>query len=166
VADVTDTDTRTVVYAKTATAGDAGRQVGVQWFDSTNTNVSVKTFAAVSVYSGVSTVSPVQTGVEESTKNVFEHTTPAITVPDAGDWVLSYWSDKSNSTTDWVAPQSQTVRAEGTSVIGADTTTVRVSGFLTDDGAPTVAGPRSGLTATSDGKTTGATMVSLVLQSQ
>jgi PKD repeat protein len=166
VADVTDTDTRTVVYAKTATAGDAGRQVGVQWFDATNTNVSVKTFAAMSVYSGVSSVGPVQTAVETSDRNVFVHDTPGITVPDNGDWVLSYWSDKTNGTTDWVGPGSQVVRAEGTSVIGADLTTVRVSGFLTDDGAPTVAGARSGLSATADGKTTAAVMLSLVLQSQ
>jgi hypothetical protein len=165
VTDVTDSDTRTVLYTKTATASDAGSRVGVAWTNATGA-VSVKTFAAMSVYSGVATTSPVQTAVETSTKNVSAHTTPGITVPTTGDWVLSYWSDKSNSTTDWTAPGSQQVRAEGTSLIGTDLTTVRVSGFLTDDGAPTVAGPRSGITATTDGKSTSVAMISLVLHSQ
>ena len=166
VADVTDVDTRTVIYTKTATADDASRRVAVQWLDSGGQSVSVKTLAATAVYDGVASVAPVVTAVEESTRNVFVHTTPGVTVPDAGDWVLSYWSDKTNGTTNWVGPASQIVRAEGTSVIGADPTTVRVSGFLTDDGAPTIAGARSGLTATADGKTTAAVMVTLVLQSQ
>jgi hypothetical protein len=162
VTDVTDT-TRTVIYTKTADASDAGRKVAVQYV---NAAQAVKTVAATAVYSGVAAASPVTTAIEDSTKNVFSHTTPGITVPDAGDWVLSYWSDASNSTTDWTTPVGQQVRAEGTSLIGTDTTTVRVSGFLTDDGAPTVAGARSGITATADGKTTAAVMVSLVLQSK
>jgi hypothetical protein len=160
--DVTDT-TRTVVYTKTAAAGDAGRQVAVKYL---NAATAPKVVASTAVYSGVSTVDPVVTAIEDSTKNVFDHVTPAINVPDAGDWVVSYWSDSSNSTTDWTAPSSQQVRAEGTSIIGTDTTTVRVSGLLTDDGAPTVAGTRSGITATADGKSTAAVMISLVLQSK
>jgi hypothetical protein len=120
----------------------------------------------MSVYSGVAATSPVTSAVETSTKNVSAHTTPDITVPTTGDWVLSYWSDKSNSTTDWAAPGNQQVRAEGTSIIGADPTNVRVSGFLTDDGAPTVGGARSGITATTDGKSTSVVMISLVLHSQ
>ncbi|MFL6287497.1 MAG: PKD domain-containing protein, partial [Actinomycetes bacterium] len=103
VTDVTDT-TRTVIYSKTADANDAGRQVAVQYV---NAATAVKAVASTAVYSGVSTISPVQTAIEDSTKNVFEHTTPAVNVPDAGDWVLSYWSDASNSTTDWTAPGSQ-----------------------------------------------------------
>ena len=155
-----------LLLTKTATADDANRRVAVQWLDSGGQSVSVKTFTATAVYDGVASVAPVATAVEESTQNVFVHSTPGVTVPDAGDWVLSYWSDKSNGTTDWVGPGGQTVRAEGTSVIGADPTTVRVSGFLTDDGAPTIAGARAGLEATADGKTTAAVMVTLVLQSQ
>jgi hypothetical protein len=166
IADTTDSDTRTVLYVKTASASDAGSKVGVAWTSDGTTAVSVKTFAAVSVYSGVAATSPVTSAVETSTKNVSAHTTPDITVPTTGDWVLSYWSDKSNSTTDWAAPGNQQVRAEGTSIIGADPTNVRVSGFLTDDGAPTVGGARSGITATTDGKSTSVVMISLVLHSQ
>ena len=167
VADVSDVDTRTVVYTKTATADDAGRKVAVQWLDGTGTSVSVRTFAAMSVYSGVASVAPVTTATEDATKTVFPHTTPAITVPEAGDWVLSYWSDRNGATTDWTEPAGQVVRAEGTSIVSPDTpTTVRVSGLLTDDGAATVAGPRSGLTATANGKATAAVMLSIVLQSQ
>lgn len=166
VTDVADDGTRTVVYTKTATADDAGRRVGVEWRDSLNATVSVRTFAAMAVYDGVASVSPVQGVGEVSDKNVFEHTTPDVVVPDSGDWVMSYWSDKTNTTTDWSEPAGQTVRAEGTSTIGADPTTVRVSGLITDDGAPALAGARSGLTATASGKSTAAVMLTLVLQSQ
>ena len=166
VGDISDTDTRTVLYAKTASATDAGRRIAVRWMDGT-TNVSVKTFAAMSVYSGVASVSPVQTIAEDAAKNVFDHTTPGVTVPNSGAWVLSYWSDRTNATTDWTGPGGQVVRAEGTSVVAPDTpTTVRVSGFLTDGGAPTVAGVRAGLTATANEKTTSAVMATLVLQTK
>jgi hypothetical protein len=168
VADVADDGTRTVIYAKTATADDAGRRVAVEWRDSLDPNVTVpvRTFAAMAVYDGVASVAPVQAAGEVSDRNVFEHTAPDVVVPDAGDWVMSYWSDKTNTTTDWSEPAGQTVRAEGTSIIGTDPTTVRVSGLLTDDGAPALAGARTGLTATANGKSTTAVMLTLVLQSQ
>lgn len=166
VADVTDTDTRTVLYAKTATAQDAGATVGVVYTDGTN-EVSTRAVASVVVYDGVASVAPVATAVETSTKNAFDHTTPDVTVPDSGDWVLSYWSDKTSSTTSWTPPAGQTVRAEPVSYFDpAFPTTVRVTGLLTDDGAPTLAGARSGLTATALGKSMSATMATVVLQSE
>jgi PKD repeat protein len=167
VADIVDDGTRTVIYAKTAVAADAGRTVSVEWLDATGASVSVRTFAAMAVYSGVAAVSPVQTAAETSSTSVFAHVTPAVTVPDTGDWVISYWSDRSSSTTDWTSPPGQVDRVEGTSAISDPTsTTVRVSGLLTDDGGPAAAGSRAGLTATANGRTTSATMASLVLQSQ
>ncbi|MCZ3387548.1 MAG: PKD domain-containing protein [Actinomycetia bacterium] len=167
VADVFDTDNPTVIYTKTATAQDAGRTVSVRWVDGTGTNISVRTMASMAVYSGVAAVSPVQSGIEGSTTNVFAHTAPNVTVPGNGDWVMSYWSDLSGTTMSWAPPAGQVERVDGTSYVDPATpTTVRVSGLLTDDGAPTVAGVRSGLTATASGKSTSATMASIVLQSQ
>jgi hypothetical protein len=167
VADVSDTDNPTVIYTKTATAQDAGRTVSVQWVDGTGTSISVRTMASMGVYSGVASVSPVQSGIESSTTNVFAHVAPDVTVPGDGDWVVSYWSDLSGATTSWAPPAGQIERVDGTSYVDPLTpTTVRVSGLLTDDGAPTVAGARSGLTATASGKSTSATMASIVLQSQ
>ena len=167
VANVSDSSGPTVIYTKTATAQDAGRTVSVVWRDGGGAAYSVRTMVSMAVYSGVGSVSPVVTGVEQSTKTVFAHTTPDVTVPGEGDGVVSYWSDVTGTTTSWEPPAGQTERVDGTSVVAPATpTVVRVSGLLTDDGAPALAGPRPGLTATASGKSTSATMASIVLQSQ
>ncbi len=167
VADVSDTDNPTVIYTKTATAADAGRTVSVEWRDGAGATISVRAMVSMGIYSGVSSVSPVQSGIEGSTSNVFAHTAPDVTVPGDGDWVVSYWSDVSGTTTSWNPPAGQVKRVDGTSYVDPATpTTVRVSGLLTDDGAPTIAGQRAGLTATASGKSMSATMASIVLQSQ
>lgn len=167
VADVSDTDNPTVIYTRTATSADAGRTVSVEWRDGAGATISVRAMVSMGVYSGVASVSPVQSGIEGSTGNVFAHTAPDVTVPGDGDWVVSYWSDLSGTTTSWDPPAGQVERVDGTSFVDPATpTTVRVSGLLTDDGAPTVTGPRPGLTATASGKSTSATMASIVLQSQ
>jgi hypothetical protein len=84
-------------------------------------------------------------------------------VPVAGAWVVSYWSDKNASTTDWAEPAGQVVRAEPTDPTLAGTTTTRVTGLLTDDGGPADAGARAGLTATANGSATKGTMFTIVL---
>jgi PKD repeat protein len=167
LANFSDTDGPTVIYTKTATAQDAGRTVSVVWRDGGGAAYSVRTMVSMAVYSGVASVSPVVTGVEQSTKTVFAHTAPDVAVPGDGDWVVSYWSDLTGSTTSWEPPAGQVERVDGTSVVAPATpTVVRVSGLLTDDGAPALAGPRPGLTATASGKSRSATMASIVLQSQ
>ena len=92
-----------------------------------------------------------------------EHTTPQINVPSSGQWLVSYWADRTASlTTQWTEPNEQVVRADEYST-GSN---ARVSSLLTDDGGPTLAGTRGGLTATADGATRKATMWSIVLRSQ
>jgi PKD repeat protein len=167
IVDVTDAVNPTVIYTKTATAQDAGRTVAVEWRDSSATTISVRTIVSMSVYAGVASVAPVQSGVEESTRAVFRHTAPAVDVPGDGDWVVSYWSDVTGSTVSWEAPAGQTERVDGTSFVDPATpTAVRVSALLTDAGGPVLAGPRPGPTATASGKSTSATMATIVLQSQ
>jgi hypothetical protein len=91
------------------------------------------------------------------------HTTPSIDVPKDGQWVLSYWADRTSGlTTAWDAPPGQHVRAMAVS----SGTSLRVSSLLTDDDAPASAGARAGLTATANGATRTATMWSIVLRSQ
>ena len=118
VANVSDDSGPTVIYTKTATAQDAGRTVSVVWRDGGGATYSVRTMVSMAVYSGVASVSPVVTGVEQSTKTVFAHTTPDVTVPGDGDWVVSYWSDVTGSTTSWEPPAGQVERVDGTSVVG------------------------------------------------
>jgi len=160
-ADVTDEDTRTAIYTKSATAADSGSTVDVEF------PVSTRLIASMAVYDGVASVGPITTAGELSTKQQFTHTTPSVNVPANGSWVVSYWEDKTAVTTDWTVPTSQQKRVQAISWYDpAFPDTVRVTGVLTDDGAPTVAGTRPGLDATATGKSTSATMASIVLQSE
>jgi len=86
------------------------------------------------------------------------HTTPAATVATPGSWVVSYWADKSSSTTAWTAPAGQSVRNVS---IGASSG--RITSLLTDGGGVAPPGPAGGLTATTDLAGTKATMLTLVL---
>ncbi len=164
VGDVSDTDSRTVLYAKTAVAADAGQTIGVEYSDGTTT-VSTKAVVSMGVYSGVSSIGPVTTAAEDAARKHYDHTTPDVNVPATGDWVVSYWSDKTAGTTAWDSPAGQVERVDATSYVDpASPTSVRMSGLLTDDGAPTVVGARVGLTAIASDKTTTATMATIVLR--
>ncbi|MEO8105864.1 MAG: PKD domain-containing protein [Actinomycetes bacterium] len=167
IGDVSDTDARTVLYAKTASAGDAGSKVAVQYTDGANpvNTVSTKAVVSIGVYSGVASVGPVLTAPEDASRRRYDHTTPGVSNVANGDWVLSYWSDKTSGTTAWEAPAGQVERVDTTSYVDpASPTSVRMSALLTDDGAPTVAGGRAGLTATASDRSLTAMMATIVLR--
>ena len=117
----------------------------------------VMSFAA---YSGVDGTPDVAGAIEASGSRA-THTTPGVTVPIDGAWVLSYWSDKSSQTTTWDAPAGQVIRA--LPPITTPSGTSRVSGLLTDDGAPSAGGPREGLSATSNASSAKGTFFTIVL---
>ena len=87
-----------------------------------------------------------------------EHTSPAVEVPGADSWVVTYWSDKSNETTSWSTPASTPVRSTATS--GGNG---RITSVLADSGAARPAGPAGGLTATADSTSSRGASLSLVL---
>jgi hypothetical protein len=127
--------------------------------------------ASLVAYSGVDSLSPFSASGsrdEPSTAVVTDHTTPGITVPGDGAWVLSYWADRTSAangaipTTAWTPPGSQVLRADEFS----SNSDSRVSSLLTDDGGPVLAGVRSGLTASADAASRKATMWTIVLRSQ
>jgi hypothetical protein len=139
--------------------------VGVEFSDG-GTTVATRAIVSTAVYSGVASVGPVATADEPASDATFGHTTPGVSVPADGAWVVSYWSDKTSTTTGWVPPLGQTSRAAPVSSYDpAVPGTVRVSGLLTDDGVPALAGSRAGLTAVASGKSAAATTVSVVLRS-
>jgi PKD repeat protein len=150
---VSTTGITTRVYSKVATAADAGSAVTVT---ASATNKIDLRLAAYGDTSGTAPVVAVTTAVD--TAAVAAHTTPAATVTGSGKWVLSYWADKSATTTAWTAPAGQIVR--GTTI---GTGTGRVTSLLTDAGAPAAAGAAGGLTATTDAAGTKATMLTIVL---
>ena len=77
--DVTDEDTRTAIYTKSATAADSGATVDVEF------PVSTRLIASMAVYDGVASVGPITTAGELSTKQQFTHTTPSVNVPADGE---------------------------------------------------------------------------------
>ena len=146
------TGIQTVVWTKVATATDPASTVTVPL------GAIVKTSLTVGAWSGTRATSPVAAfahGVDTAVSAA--HTTPAATVATPGSWVVSYWADKSSSTTTWTAPAGQAVRN-----VSIGTAAGRVTSLLTDGGAA-AAGPAGGLTATTDVAGTKATTLTLVL---
>jgi hypothetical protein len=164
--DVSDDDLRTQVFWRYATLGNLGSDVSVQLV---GTAATASYTLSMAVYSGVdaSPVSQLGTAIE-GTAFVSSHTTPGLTVPSSGDWVLSYWADRtpvtdtSAGTTVWTPPGNQVVLGDAYSGGSGS----KVTSLLTHDGGPVLSGARSGLTATTDATTRKATMWTIVLRSQ
>jgi PKD repeat protein len=149
------TDTQTLLYSRVATVSDAGSQPTIVYSASTK---AVLTFLA---YSGVKVdANPLQVVASAGeTVNQATHTTPAVTVPTDGSWVVSYWADKSSATIGWSLPASQTLRGAATGI-----GTGRVTSVASDRGESVPAGPDGALTATADSSSAKATMWSVVLK--
>ncbi|MFL6179801.1 MAG: PKD domain-containing protein [Actinomycetes bacterium] len=160
-----DSELVTQVFYRFAGGLSAGSTV------TANLDGSAPVVASLVAYSGVDSLSPIGASGsrdEPSTALVTNHTTPGITVPDDGAWVLSYWADRTSAlspsvpTTSWTPPGSQVLRADEFS----SNSDSRVSSLLTDDGGPVLSGVRSGLTASTDAASRKATMWTIVLRSQ
>ena len=88
------------------------------------------------------------------------HTTPTVTAG-AGDWVASWWTDKSSAVSAWTVPSGVTRRDDA-----YDTgTSGRYSELIADSGGPVAAGSYGGLTATTDTSSDKAIMWTIALRS-
>ncbi len=162
-----DDELRTQAFWRFASAADLGTVVSARLRDAGGVVQAAPNTATIAVYSGVDTPPVVDSSsaAEPTTINagVPDHTTPQIVVPADGQWLVSYWADRTASlTTAWTAPGGESLRAEEYSSGSSS----RVTTLLTDGGGPTLAGTRGGLTATADGASRKATMWSIVLRSQ
>lgn len=83
--------------------------------------------------------------------------TPTVTAS-AGDWVVSYWADKSSTTTAWTPLGSVTTRRTACGADGG-----RICSVLADSGAALPPGPYGNVEATTDAPSDQATMWSFVL---
>ena len=163
-----DDGLRTDAFWRQATAADAGQSVQVQLLNSSGVPQSAPNTVTVASYSGVLSppVSAFTSAVESSRSFVGEHTTPDVTVPTDGSWVISYWADRTSNTSrqsatsSWAAPSGQQLRADAYNTASGG----RVTSLLTDSGVAAPVGPLSGLTATADGQTRKATLWSIVLR--
>jgi PKD repeat protein len=141
---------QTLLYSKTAQAGDAGRTVRLPL------DAAAKYTLTIAAYSG-DMLDPRVARTTETTVRA-DHTTP-LADAGAGDWAVSYWADKSSATTTLAVPSSVTQR-RATCGVNAG----HVCSVLADSGGPVPAGPYGGLVATADASSGTATMWTIVLR--
>ena len=139
------------IWTRTAQPGDAGSAVTV------TTSAIVRGNLLASAYRDA-TISAADTALAAETVSGTAHTTPTVAGADAGSWVVSYWSDKTASTTAWAAPGGQLTR-----LTGVETGAGHMSWLLTDTGTGVGAGTVGGLTATANSATVNANMATVVL---
>ena len=154
VAEQLATSMRTIIWQRVATSSDPGSTVTIPL--SAIAKVDVQLLA----YSGTSATGPVSAfATAGTTTQTASHTTPAVNVVGTGSRVVSYWADKSSTTTAWTAPAGQTVRPHASYTTGS----AYVTSLITDTGGPVAPGTYGGLTAKTDGaggnKSTTATIV-------
>lgn len=155
---VVDDTHATTVWSKVAATGDAGSTVRV-----TSGGAFTKVGLTVAAYRGTDPVDPIGsiTGAGEPGTTA-AHTTPVVANAVNGAQRVSYWSDKSSSTTRWTAPDGEVVRASTFGSGGG-----RIATLLTDmPGAATAGTPATtgGVTATSDAVANKATMWTVLLR--
>lgn len=147
-------DLQTRVFAHRGTAGDAGSTV--RFALSAMTKVDVTLLA----YSGVQAASPIAAvamGEEIATTTV--HVAPSLASVPASAWVVSYWAEKSSTSSDWVGPGDMTQRGES-----VGTGSGRILSLTADSGAAVTAGAWTGRSATSATAGRKVTTVSLALR--
>jgi PKD repeat protein len=136
VATRTQSNLTDAVYQRTAVAGDAGSTVAVTFPASLKSSLTLADYA--------SAASGIETEAVASDKSTTSHTTPTLSGLSAGSLAVSFWSDKSTTTSAWTPPASVTQRS---AVYGSGGGAV--SGLLADSGSP-VTGTYGGLTATTN----------------
>ncbi|GAA3141042.1 hypothetical protein GCM10010466_35110 [Planomonospora alba] len=148
IADFTTGSARTLVWKKTAVAGDAGGALTLEL--SPITKIGLQLVA----YGGTSSADPVAAVATRSeTASTTSHTGPAVEVGEPGGWLVSYWADKSSVTTGWTPPAGVVVR-DGVAGSGSG----RITALLADSGGAVPAGTAGGLTATTDGSSRAASV--------
>ncbi|CNE39583.1 Uncharacterised protein [Mycobacterium tuberculosis] len=153
VDEMTNGDSRSLLWQKTAGSADLGSQVSVPISDWTKADM------LLAAYAGTGSP-PVVASVKATDVAQSEHQVPAVTVDDAGDWVVWYWAEKSSSTTTWTPPEAGVLRASSVGSGGG-----RVSSLLVDSGQGVSSGTQDPLTATTDMESGRGNMWALVLSS-
>ncbi|MGP9031765.1 PKD domain-containing protein [Glutamicibacter mysorens] len=141
---------QSAMYSKVATAADAGATLTV------SSGIYARGSLVVSAYRDAQ-ISAAAFVMEAETGSTDSHVTPEATAAD-GDWYLSYWADKTASTTVWSIPSSLEVRQTGAGP-GAG----HLSWMLADSGAAVSAGTVGGVTGTANSSTANAVMGTVVI---
>jgi PKD repeat protein len=143
-------DMRTVFWTKVVQTGDPGRQLTVPL------SGGAKYTLTVAAYTGVDG-GPVTFARAIDTGNHAARVTPAVSTPE-GAWIVSYWADKSSTTTAWTPSPTVTSRQ---ALCNADSG--RICSLFADSGDVVPAGSHAGITATTNAPSAKATTWSIVL---
>lgn len=140
-----------VAWTKVVQTGDAGKSLAVPLSGSAKSTLTIADYTGVEATPSLAFASA--TDVSTTTTRL----TPAVNAPD-GAWVVSYWADKSSTTTSWTPVASVTGRS---SACGADAG--RVCSLLGDSGGAVPAGPYVGASASTNAPSAKATTWAIVL---
>jgi arylsulfatase A-like enzyme len=136
---VSDSSLQSAVWWRKAVApADAGATVTVQ------TTLNTKLDAHLLVYSGSAASRIAAHAAAAEPGLTAAHTTPTVTVPASGGWLISYWSDRSPSGSGWASPADVLRRFQ---TVG--TGDGRVTALSGDSGRPLAGGTAGSITATS-----------------
>ena len=94
----------TAVYAKVATARDAGRPVSVRY------SRAVHSSLILAVYANTSS-RPIESAAAVVGSRSRAHRAPALRHLSAGTWVVGYWTQTARATTSWLSPRALKKRA-------------------------------------------------------
>ncbi|MEP7089801.1 MAG: PKD domain-containing protein [Nocardioidaceae bacterium] len=139
-------------WTKVATAGDLGSSVRV------TSSAYAKSDLTVAAYRGTAAGPTLVSASSVDNTAGAAHVSPAVTASGSSSWVVTYWADKSSSTTAWASPAGQSPRTQS-----FGTSSGHVSALLADSGGPVPAGPAGGLTATANSASSRGASVSIVL---
>ncbi len=141
---------QTAVFQRTATASDAGSVVTVP--------LSASSAAAIQLvdYTGVGSSAIGVTDASDT--STASHTAPPGPVATSGSWVVSFWADRSSTTTAWNLPGGVTQRDVTIGTGGG-----RVTGVVGDSNSPVATGTYPAQTATVNAASGKGAMFTLVL---
>ena len=152
------------VYTRTATAADTGANVKVSVTNSGGT--LTKSDLTVAVYRNTDGTTPIAVSASKIDNAAgAAHTSPAVTSTGSTNWLLTYWADRSNTSTTIAAPtgpNAPTVRVQG---LPSDTGSAHAVGLFADSNGPVAAGAQGQLTATANGDSSRGASVSILLKS-
>ena len=140
------------LWTKEATATDAGTDLTV------TSSAYVKSVMTVVAYrsDGAAAVASAGSATSATTSS---HTTPPVPVDHTNSWLVSYWSEKSSTTSTWSTPTGVTPRASA-----ATTGNGKVSAVVGDSAGAVPSGTAPGRTAITSAAASRDLMFSVVVQ--
>ncbi len=146
-------------WTKKATVADTAANAKVTVTISGTTKAEL----TLGVYRGTDPTTPIAASASKiDNAGGAAHTSPAVTATASTNWLVTYWADRSNTTTAWTAPAAVSVRWPGNP---ADTSSAHAIGLLADTNGPVAAGAQGELTAVANGDSSRGGSVSILLNS-